>query len=85
MSIRNWLNSPVPVRVKKIRACRAVFQSEEIQRIDLDITLDSGDKIRLEMLPKDAHSLISQLGVAYNAIAPRLPNPNSAGFYGMGE
>jgi len=85
MGIRNWLNSPVPVRVKKIRAARAVFESVDIQRIDLDITLESGDKIRLEMLPRDAHSLVTQISIAYNAIAPRLPNTNSANFYGMGE
>lgn len=79
------MNTPTPVRVKKIRAARAIFESEDIQRIDLDITLESGDKIRLEMMPRDAHSLISQVSVAYNAINPRLPNTNAANFYGMGE
>lgn len=81
----NWFNSPTPFRVRKVRAARAVFQSEEIQRIDLDFEIEGGERIRFELLPKDAHALISQVSTAYNAIHPRLPNTNSAGFYGMGE
>jgi hypothetical protein len=68
------LSRAEPVRVRKIRAGRAVFESEEIQRIDIELILDNDIKIRLEMHPQLAHKLISQLTAAYIAINPPIRN-----------
>ena len=72
--LRRILNSAIPIPVKRIRASRAVFLSEEVQRIDITIELDYGDKIRLEMHPQLAHKLIAELTSAYLAINPPIRN-----------
>lgn len=58
------------IRVKKIRASRAVYHDSEILRIEIEIHTEYGDKLVLEMTPKQAHALISQTTVAYQAIFP---------------
>lgn len=73
-----------PIRVRKIRASRAVFESEEIQRIDIELILDGDIKVRLEMNPQLAHSFIQQLTNAYLACNPPLRGFNgNVGGYGM--
>lgn len=68
MTFRRYLRDTI--RVRKIKASRAVFESEEIQRVDVDIDLDYSEKIRLEMTPQQTYKLITELMSAYHAICP---------------
>ena len=65
--------------VKRIRAARALYVSDEIQRIEVTMELENGETIRVDMTPKKAHEFIVTLESAYNAIHPPITrqNPNS--------
>jgi len=72
-----------PVRVRKVHASRAVFESEEIQRVDIELTLDYDIKVRLELNPRLTQQLIVQLTNAYLAINPPLRTHGNPDQYGV--
>ena len=59
----------IPQRVKKASACRAVYYSEEIQRIEIRLT-HNGETSLYEFLPQHAYELAMQILCAYEAILP---------------
>lgn len=65
--------------VSRIVATRALYVSDEIQRIEMKIELEIGETILVDMTPKQGHTLIRQLESSYNAIHPPITrtNPNS--------
>jgi hypothetical protein len=74
------------IEVKKIGASRAKYESPDIQRIEVRMTLegDLGD-LTIILTPSQGHELITNLTTAYTAINPPLRSPGAAGFYGMGN
>lgn len=65
--------------VKRIRAARALYVTDEIQRVEVTMDLENGETIRVDMPPRKAYELIVTLEAAYTAIHPQIPrqNPNS--------
>ena len=61
------------LRIKKIRAARAIFENElGTQEIELTVLTDNNERITFQMPPQLAHKLVTEVGSAYEAIAPRL-------------
>lgn len=77
--MRNLFGKNEVFPVKRIRAARAMYVSDEIQRIEITMDLENGETVRVDMTPKKAHGLIVMLESAYNAIHPPITrtNPNS--------
>lgn len=65
--------SKLAVPVDRIQACRSVFESADVQRIDINFVTDNAERLTLECKPKQVAELIVQLTIAYNAINPPLP------------
>lgn len=65
--------------VKKIRAARMMFLSDEIQRVQITMDLENGERVCVDMPPPMAYKLIVELESAYSTIHPPIPryNPNS--------
>ena len=63
------------LKVKSIRGARAVYESEEIQRVELKLETEWGDKVILEMTPAQCHRLVTDLTNAYEAIFPPIIRP----------
>jgi len=63
------------LKVKSIRGSRAVYESEEIQRVELKLETELGDKVTLEMTPQQCHRLVTDLTNAYEAIFPPIIRP----------
>lgn len=68
-----WLRGKDSVKVKSIKASRAVYESEEIQRVEMTLVTEFGDKVTFEMTPQQCHSLLSNLIVSYESIFPPIP------------
>ena len=83
MGIRNLFNRGIAIPIRDAVSTRAVYQSEEIQRVELHITTTDGDKLILEMNPAIARKIIVEMRNAYLAINPPLTGNNGAGFLGM--
>lgn len=62
--------------VKRVRAARAMYVSDEIQRIEMTLELENGETIRVDMTPRKGYELIVTLESAYNAIHPQIPRQN---------
>ena len=61
------------LRLKRIRAARAIFESDlGHQEIELTVLTDDGDKIVFQMPPQLAHRLVNEISNAYEAINPPL-------------
>lgn len=43
------------LKVKSLRGSRAVYESEEIRRVELKLETELGDKVTLEMTPQQCH------------------------------
>ncbi|MCA1806257.1 MAG: hypothetical protein LC687_00030 [Actinobacteria bacterium] len=67
----------IPIRVGKVKASRAVYESADIQRIELTIITapPHGEELILEFTPPLAHKAILEMSLAYNAINPPITNP----------
>ena len=76
-------DSSAAIRVKKVEASRAVFESEDVQRIDVRVTDEAGNHLTLEMRPDDVRKLIVELTTAYQAIRPALPGSGYGQHWGM--
>lgn len=63
------------LKVKFIRGARAVYESEEIQRVELKLETELGDKVILEMTPAQCHRLIMDLTNAYESIFSPIIRP----------
>lgn len=81
--IARIFNRPLAVSVHKIEASRAIFESQDTQRIDLRLTTDEGDTLTLELRDRHAFELIQQLTIAYQAIHPSLPSSGYGQHWGM--
>lgn len=82
--IRNLFNSGIAIPIREAVSSRAVYQSEEIQRVELHIQTTDGDKLILEMTPQLARKIIVEMRSAYLAINPPLTGGNNAaGWMGM--
>lgn len=62
--------------VKRIRGSRAMYVTDEIQRVELKIELENGETIRVDMTPKQCHELVYSLTAAYDAIHPPITRYN---------
>ena len=58
------------LRISKISGARAIYESEEIQRVELRCETRETDPFTLEMTPQQCAELIVQLTNAYEAIFP---------------
>ena len=76
-------DSKVAIPVKKVEASRAIFESQDVQRIDLRITDEAGNTLTLELKDRHAYDMIQQLTVAYQAIPPSLPSSGYGQHWGM--
>lgn len=65
----------VTLTAKDIKSARAIFESEDRQRIDLTVTTEEDYRVTIELSPKLAHKAILEMGIAYNTINPPLTNP----------
>lgn len=65
----------LPMVAKKINAARALYISEDIQRIEMKIDTSLGEKVIIELTAKQCFDLMGELAAAYNAINPPL-NPS---------
>lgn len=80
MALRDlFKNTPIAYRVREVIASRALYESEEIQRVEVKLELETGDKLTIELLPRQAHKLIVQMTSAYEAIHPQIPRVNHYG------
>lgn len=72
-------------KVTKVVASRAVFESQDIQRVDVRFRNDDGDELTLEFHPDIVPNLILELSTAYEAIRPPLRGTggHAAGWNGM--
>lgn len=60
------------VRVRRVRASRAVFVNRDIQEVHMEFETEERDKLVLQMTPRQVHSLVTELVTAYQAINPPL-------------
>ena len=60
----------VPQTVKKASACRAVYHSEDVQRIEMRIDCSDGQSYLFDMSPHIAHQIASNILISYEAIFP---------------
>ena len=60
------------LRVKKVRASRAVYQSEDIQNVEIRLMTEEGQILDLILSSRSAATLHTELGTALEAIYPRL-------------
>ncbi len=58
------------LKIKSISAARAVYESEEIQRIEFRVKTEYTDEFVLEMTPQQCAKFISELTIAYESIFP---------------
>lgn len=63
------------LKVLKLKASRAVYHNADIQRVEVEVEVESGDgpqKIILDMSTKQAGMLVRDVTNAYDAIHPPL-------------
>ena len=56
--------------VEKVTATRAIFISEDVQEVEIKLTLEGGLVITLQVPARQAANLLNEVGVAYQAIMP---------------
>ena len=76
-------DSHTAIVVKDIKAARAIFESQDIQRIDMTVIDEGGNHITFELKDRHAFELIQNLTIAYQAIHPSLPMNGQAQRWGM--
>ena len=76
-------DSHAAIAVKKVEASRAIFESTEVQRVDVRLTDEAGNKLTLELRDRQVYDLIVQLTIAYQAMHPALPTNSAARWQGM--
>lgn len=57
-------------QVESVKASRAVYFDQDRQEVEVEVIVEGGIKIRLRFPARDAHALLDQVGVAYQAIMP---------------
>lgn len=77
MSLLDWLRKGrqgEAVRVRRLVASRAVYESEELQRVEVMVEIEGPDRERLtlDMNTQQAAQLIRQLVAVHDAIHPPL-------------
>lgn len=60
------------LRIKKIRASRAVFVNQDVQEVEIQFVTEDGERLDLQMPSRLAPALIQELTIAYQAINPPL-------------
>ena len=81
--IARIFNRPLAVRVHTIESSRAVFESQDLQRVDLRLSTDEGDRLTLELTDRQVFDLNTQLTNSYPAIHPSLPSSGDGQHWGM--
>jgi len=76
-------DSTAAIRVRDIKAARAVYESEDIQRVEVILTDEAGNRLTLELTSKQTRDLITNLSTCYNAIHPSLPGNGYGQHWGM--
>jgi hypothetical protein len=76
-------DSKTAIIVKNVKAARAVFESQDIQRIDMTVVDEAGNRITFELKLMDAHRLIGELTTAYQSIHPPLASSGYGQHWGM--
>lgn len=72
------------LRVQKAKASRAIFESEEVQRIDVTLLVEGDNLLKLEFTAETARALIQQMSASYEAMRPPLRhNTSAADWMGM--
>lgn len=66
------------LRIKKLRASRAVFVNTDVQEVELSLMTDDNERLDLQIPDRLLGPLIQQLTISYNAIHPPI---NSQGSY----
>lgn len=66
------------VRVQAIKASRARYESQDIQRVELEVQVEGGQKIILDMNVEQVAKAVHELVNAHDAIHPPL-RPRSGG------
>lgn len=62
----------VDLDVTEIRAARAMYIDEDVQRVEVTISTTDDFRVRLTLTPRQTAALIEQATMAYTAINPRL-------------
>lgn len=73
------------LRIKKLKASRAVFVDRDIQEVELSLITDDNERLDLQIPDRLIAPLIQQLTISYQAIHPPIHGSGSlrAGWEGM--
>lgn len=72
------------LRIKRMRACRALFMNGEgTEEIEIQLITDDGEKLDLQVPYRLAPGLIQQLTSAHEAISPPVRSTRAADWLGM--
>ena len=66
------------VDVVKARATRALYLSEDIQKVEVKLEIETGEKVTLVFPSRVAFDLITQMIAAHKAIHPEIVVPRSS-------
>lgn len=69
----------IVLAVKETKTSRIVYESEDIQRVEVSLILPTGETIILELTPKQTFKLGMDLAVAYRTINPEFKIPRGYG------
>lgn len=77
---RGWkhIRDQHQMAIKEAKASRAVYLSENIQRVEVDLEMEDGTRLVLTMSSHLAGKLILQMSAAYTAINPPLRTGSGA-------
>ena len=81
MTLRERLNrkEKIVLTVKDTKTSRVVYESEDIQRVEVTLILPTGETLILELTPKQTYKLGMDLAVAYRTINPEFKIPRGYG------
>lgn len=71
-ALKKLFGEKASVRVRRIRAGRAVFVNQDVQEIHMEFETDERERLVLQMTPRQVHTLVTELVSAYQAINPPL-------------
>lgn len=60
------------LRIKKVRASRAVFINQDVQEVEINLITEDGERLDLQLPSRLVPGLIQGLSIAYTAINPPL-------------
>jgi hypothetical protein len=74
------------LRIKRIRASRAVFVNQDIQEVHIEFITEDGERLTLQLASRMVPGLIGDLTDSYEAINPPLSRRSNgaAGWEGSG-